>query len=555
MAGHSYGELVALAAAGVFSEPDLYALSEARGRFILDAAGVDPGTMAAIDADAGTVVEILGEAEGVNLANLNAPNQTVISGSRPAVEAAVARFAGRGIRAQLLPVACAFHSPIVAPARERLAAFLEKTSMREPRVTVFSNSTTAAYPEDPRAIAAQLAEHLVEPVEFVQEIEALYAAGARIFVEVGPRNVLSGLVDQILRDRARLTVPSDIAGRPGLVQLAHFLGQLAAEGVSLNLDALYSRRTVRRLDLARLDKDIAPLELPPTTWLINGGGSRPMKPAAPNAIAKEREAAPAKASVPKLVPVPVPERPMAPATPAVLAPAAAAAPADGATAQVMAQFQQLMSQFLETQESVMLAYLKGAPAPLAAESLLQTAIVPSVLPAPVLIASETAAGPVNGHSKIVPEEPETPERKEEKELPSAPPARAEAEIPDREQLTERLLAIVSERTGYPADMLSLDQDLEADLGVDSIKRVEILGNFQQSFSPGTRKNMEELMEKLAGVKTLGGIVDWVSERALSESQPKERPRETSAVAMGVEKEPGAEDEVIQRYVLTPVETP
>jgi hypothetical protein len=68
--------------------------------------------------------------------------------------------------------------------------------------------------------------------------------------------------------------------------------------------------------------------------------------------------------------------------------------------------------------------------------------------------------------------------------------------------------------------------------------------------------MEELMEKLAGVKTLGGIVDWVSERALSESQqPPERPRETSAVAMGVEKEPRAEDEVIQRYVLTPVETP
>jgi acyl carrier protein len=420
-------------------------------------------------------------------------------------------------------------------------------------VTVFSNSTAAAYPKDPPAIAGKLAEHLVEPVEFVQEIEALYAAGARIFVEVGPRNVLTGLVDQILRDRPRVTVPSDIAGRPGLAQLAHFLGQLAAEGVSLNLDALYSRRTVRRLDLAHLDKEIAPAELPPTTWLINGGGSRPMKPAAPNASARQREAVPAKTSVPKPVPLPAPvsESPMAATSPAVLAPAVASTTTDGAAAQVMAQFQQLMSQFLVTQESVMLAYLKGAPGPNAAEPLVQTVMVPGVLPGPIVLPApvgttvETPAGPVNGHSKIAPEE---------EDISSAPPPRAEAAFPDREQLTSRLLAIVSERTGYPADMLSLDQDLEADLGVDSIKRVEILGNFQQSFSLANRKNMEELMEKLAGVKTLGGIVDWVTERALSESQP-EQEGVSSPPSANASEEPPLEEEVIQRYLLTPVETP
>ena len=582
-AGHSYGELVALSAAGVFSEEALLQVSEARGRFILGAAHPEPGIMAAVEADPQTVAEVLSQIDGVNLANLNAPNQTVISGARSAVASAVERLAARSLRAQLLPVACAFHSPIVAPAQERLAEFLSGVEIAEPRVTVFSNATAAPYPTSPQAIAAQLVEHLVRPVEFVREIEALYAAGARIFVEVGPRNVLTGLADQILRGRNRLTVASDQTGRPGLVQLLHVLGQLAVQGVPVKLDALFAGRSVRRLDMSNLEKELHPPGLPATTWLVNGGRARPASSQSPASPAHRREPAASTALAPKPAAVSAAatqiKAPAAPSIPvngpaaaatAIKAPAAASVPVNGPTAaavesdgaaQVMLQFQQMMTRFLDTQSSVMLAYLQGTPGNLASEWTPQSALLGEAHPTTVSSPSVPSTL-LDSLSPIVSEE-----------APQDAAARPSQEgtelLPDREHFTSRLLAIVSERTGYPAEMLNLDQDLEADLGIDSIKRVEILGNFQQSFASATGKNTEELMEKLAGVKTLGGIIAWVTDRVgdqrepngpeghLLEQQRFQVPLEESGagVPQGTAQEPGEEDDTVRRYVLTTIETP
>jgi acyl transferase domain-containing protein/NAD(P)H-dependent flavin oxidoreductase YrpB (nitropropane dioxygenase family) len=564
VAGHSYGELVALAAAGVFTEEALVQVSEARGRFIVEAARPEPGVMAAVEADQQTVTEVVSQIDGVNLANLNGPTQTVISGTRPAVSSAVERLAARGLRAQMLPVACAFHSPIVAPAQKALAEFLAGIELAEPRLTVFSNATAAPYPTSPPAIAAQLVEHLVRPVEFVREIEALYAAGARIFLEVGPRNVLTSLADQILRNRTRLTIASDQNGRSGLVQLHHLLGQLAAHGVPVKLDALYAGRSVRRLDLRNLENEIRPPELTATTWMINGGRARPAHaplPAPPARTEAVVPAAPPSRRAPAPVPAPAPSAmnraPASVPTMPVNAPPLAAIPND-AVAQVMAQFQQMMTHFLDTQRSVMTAYLQGAPAEVAADWTPPS--VQTAWPEPVLASMLSAPAPIpeDGHAAIVVEE--------------APPAvvppplpQHEAGLPDREQLTSRLLAIVSERTGYPAEMLNLDQDLEADLGIDSIKRVEILGNFQQSFS-SNGNNTGELMEKLATVKTLGGIIEWVTDRVVTPSAPKrpepqlpeqgwEVPLEELNAAESSDPDPSLEDGTVQRYVLTTVETP
>ena len=86
------------------------------------------------------------------------------------------------------------------------------------------------------------------------------------------------------------------------------------------------------------------------------------------------------------------------------------------------------------------------------------------------------------------------------------------DIPDREELTARLVAIVSERTGYPSEMLDLDLDLEADLGIDSIKRIEILGNYQKSFDFTADEDIAVIMEELAKIKTLRGVIEWVDTR-------------------------------------------
>ena len=154
-------------------------------------------------------------------ANLNAPDQTVVSGPRAAIEAALEWCGERGLRARLLPVACAFHSPLVAPAQRRLAEELGGRALTTPRIPVFSNTTGDRHPDDPEAIAGLLADHLVRPVEFVREIEAMHDAGARVFVEVGPRQVLTGLVGRILGDREHLAVPAHRPGGSALTQLLH----------------------------------------------------------------------------------------------------------------------------------------------------------------------------------------------------------------------------------------------------------------------------------------------------------------------------------------------
>jgi acyl transferase domain-containing protein len=111
----------------------------------------------------------------------------------------------------------------MAPARDRLAGFLSTLTFTAPQLEVFSNTTAAPYPRDPQAIAALLGEHLVTPVAFASEVGAMHGAGARIFVEVGPRNTLTGLTQQILGSQPFMAVALDAPGRSGLPQLHHAL--------------------------------------------------------------------------------------------------------------------------------------------------------------------------------------------------------------------------------------------------------------------------------------------------------------------------------------------
>ena len=524
-AGHSYGEYVALAAAEVFSAETLITLSEARGRFIVEGAGAEAGVMAAIEAEARRVVEALKNFEAVCLANANAPRQSVISGSRAAVERAVAHFTAQGTTARMIPVACAFHSPLVAPAQARLAQFLSTVEAAEPGITVYSNTTAAPYPKEPGRVAERLVEHLVRPVEFVKEIESMYADGARVFVEVGPRAVLTGLVDQILAGRPRVAVASNQNGRPGLTQLLHLLGQLAAQGYALKLDRLYRDRTNRVLDLTALPRECAEKKPAPSVWMVNGAHARPLKemstPNSPHVTKIPAPAAPiqpadspaARLSTPMKTPTGEPS--LASASPAA-SPAnipagsiAVSSLADVAGApQVMTQFQQVMTRFLETQKTVMLTFLStGADAP---------GVSPSMSTPAYDTAALASAAQVSHLSKAV--ESLTPAEQNGHGIAAAPaaaPLAKETPVPtgpSEKELTAQLLSIVSERTGYPPEMLDLNLDLEADLGIDSIKRVEILGTFQQSFAASGIAVEEGLMEKLTGVRTLQGIIERVMEQ-------------------------------------------
>ncbi|WP_420117686.1 beta-ketoacyl synthase N-terminal-like domain-containing protein, partial [Micromonospora sp.] len=244
-AGHSYGELVGLCVAGAFDAATLLDLSRQRAAAILDACGEDPGTMAAVAASAEQVAQVLagaGLTSEVVLANRNAPQQVVVSGPTAKVQSAVVALKEAGLSARAIPVACAFHSPVVAGAVETFAEVLAARSITEPRIPVWSNLTAAPYSGDAGQVRHHLAEQIGAPVRFVEQIEAMYAAGARLFVEVAPALVLSRMVPGVLGDRPHQTLACERGPADGLRGFLISVAELACAGTPVRTDWLFHGR-------------------------------------------------------------------------------------------------------------------------------------------------------------------------------------------------------------------------------------------------------------------------------------------------------------------------
>jgi len=199
VAGHSLGEFSALVANGVLSFDDGLKLVSERAKAMQAACDANPSSMAAIlGLDDAKVEEICASISGVVVpANYNCPGQLVISGETAAVEEACAQLKEAGAkRALLLPVNGAFHSPLMQPAQERLAAAIENTKFRKATIPVYQNITTTAV-TDPDQIKANLIAQLTGPVKWTQSVQNMIKDGATNFVEVGPGKTLQGLIKKI----------------------------------------------------------------------------------------------------------------------------------------------------------------------------------------------------------------------------------------------------------------------------------------------------------------------------------------------------------------------
>ena len=199
VAGHSLGEFSALVAAGGLSFEDGLNLVSKRALAMQKACEITPSTMAAVlGLDDETVEKICAQIEGVVVpANYNCPGQLVISGETTAVEAACVALKEAGAkRALILPVGGAFHSPMMEPAREELAAAIEQTTFSKPICPIYQNVTASAV-SDPAEIKANLITQLTAPVRWTQSVQQMVKDGATEFIEVGPGNVLQGLVKKI----------------------------------------------------------------------------------------------------------------------------------------------------------------------------------------------------------------------------------------------------------------------------------------------------------------------------------------------------------------------
>ena len=199
VAGHSLGEFSALVANGTLTFEDALQLVLKRALAMQKACEITPSTMAAVlNLDDKTVEDICATIDGtVVAANYNCPGQLVISGETKAVETACAKLLEAGAkRALILPVGGAFHSPMMEPAREELAAAIEATVFHKPICPVYQNVTASAV-SDPEEIKKNLITQLTAPVRWTQSVQQMIADGATQFIEVGPGKVLTGLINKI----------------------------------------------------------------------------------------------------------------------------------------------------------------------------------------------------------------------------------------------------------------------------------------------------------------------------------------------------------------------
>jgi hypothetical protein len=315
---------------------------------------------------------------------------------------------------------------------------------------------------------------------------------------VGPRGVLSGLARETLAAVDSLIVPLDAPDKPAVVQLLSVIAQLAVAGVAVDFEELWRGRAVSQVPLARLAPAAAP---PEHAWMVSGGNARRRTASAPAAVVHTPQN-------PAPTPVSLMAAPTKP-TPGSVSPSVRGPSMEQdrpLTLQpppndpdVMQQFQQLMSQFLHTQAVVMTAYLQGSPASISAAAA-SPPMMPAPHPAPLrsltapVVERPADAAPAPAPAVPIAAIAPAPDRRER--VPSSVPGTSLAEV------LSQLLQIVSDRTGYPEDMLDADANIEADLGIDSIKRMEILAAFQQLHAGAARGDFQGVMEKLTTLKTL-----------------------------------------------------
>jgi len=540
--GHSFGELTALCSAGWISEDTFLDLAVSRGRHMA-ACGDNAGTMLAVKASLDDLdATIRKSGIPVVLANRNCYDQGVLSGSFEAIDKAEALCKEKGFRTTRLPVAAAFHSSLVEKAAKPFSREVEKQAIQPTAIPVYSNTTGEAYPaKDVKAVKKILGHQLLNPVNFVANVENLCKHGIRAFVEVGPKPVLTGLIKSMAgsgavdRDVSVISLDASSGKKQGVLDLAKALCQLASIGCPVQLSAWED-------PLSKPEKQ--GMSVP----ITGANYKNPVKPRPKTTFAVPVSAEPSSFAIAekrtpdvqpienKAVPMtmkPV-EKHVVPETQAVSATVQTAATQEAlqVIAEGLKAMQTIQSQTAEAHSRFLAAQteagrtlqdimekarqmMTGQVAVIPGEARVQrTETVRPAVPSPA-IAQESRPAPVR------PAVAETPAFKVPAATALAKPVTVAAAAPApkavaaaapktpsadvRKTIEKHMLDVVSELTGYPVDMIGLDMDIEADLGIDSIKRVEIMSAFEERM-----KDMPPISpEAMSTIKTLGEIVAFV----------------------------------------------
>ncbi len=416
--GHSFGDYAALVAAGAWSLEDALEATAMRAKAI--ERNVVEGGMASVTASLEQVEQIIAAIDGVETANVNAPDQIVVAGTLDAMAKAEAAFAAASIEHVRLDVPGPFHSTHMGAAAEALAEGLAKIPLKAPSVP-FLSSVSQAFEREPETIRASLVAQLSKPVRFVRQIALLRDEGVDAFVECGPRAVLTGLTKRIAGEAA-YAVSVDDKNRAGAWSLARVGAMLAA------------------------------LE------------------------------------------------------------ATAVAEGSAISLLVGAEAERLMAEpgfdtFWEKTRPSLITFLENMWAAEKRYSQLPTPEVASETPAP-----RAEAVPVSAAPELTPVPVEEP----------AAPMAAASDLPSRDEVKAFLLDAICEQSGYPPDIIEMDADLEADLGIDTVKQAQVLGKVRDRYDLRTDEKLS-----LRDFPTLGHVLDYVD--AQLSTQRTEAPKSSVAV--------------------------
>jgi acyl transferase domain-containing protein/phosphopantetheinyl transferase len=557
VAGHSGGEASALLAAAALRVKDddemiehIHAMNAIYGR--LSALGEVPsGRLVVVGApDHELLTSLLSACEGrLHLTMDNCPHQIVLCGPEAVLDEAVEQLRAKGAVCTALPYLRPYHTPAFEGYCGHLRGFFQGLHIVPPSVPVYSCTTAAPYPPDPVQIRRLASGQWARPVRFRETIERMYQDGIRVFIEVGPKGNLTTFVEDTLRGRPHLAVASNVSRISGVSQLNHVVALLAAHGVEMKLDALYAGRASpqsarpdngstdsvhqRKNGTVRLAVGLQQLSL-------NGHAAEFSIP-----DQESRSGHQVGHAEPDLTALfPCEQRLRETAAPPLpidsfddehvcdADPRFAAENADAACPPMLAYLAS-MEQFLAVQQSVMQAYLardaghvRSAP-PDRAESERRNHLPGSASPRRAASGASPASEAVSKTSRPPKCVGETKAPAPEQGHPLSQGNGHAGPV----QALDVLLKLMSDKTGYPVEMLSPSLNLEADLGIDSIKRVEILGAFHRAtglIGPGK-------MERVSALKTIQQIADFLKAPITSVSTSRASDAATPAAALADDK--------------------
>ncbi len=526
-AGHSFGELTALCVAEQIREKALHKLSNVRGQLMAEKEEIR-SAMLAVQTSVKKTLDLI-KKEGLNLvvANKNAPEQTVLSGALNEIEKAAKIFTQKKITNKKLNVSAAFHSEWVAQASKPFREALEKISINIGKIPVYANSTALPYPKSIDKVRQILSEQIAKPVEFIQQIENMYNSGVRTFLEVGPGNQLSGLINSILKDKGytSMALDSSRGKRPGMLSLAMVLAQLASMGYAVHLDQWDAG-----IDLESEEKSGFVVSL----CGANSFEQKSMKPPKSKVKINEPISSPdtfERGSQPNIQSSNMGQskylntmNTMNNSTSIDNAGSGEPSRDDSAliqalqlTQQNMVALQQLQtntsklhSQFLQGQQEAqktLNSLITDQQKVLNNQSyqILSSTSQPNRSSTAIDSSTSRHVNEAVKQDKPPLTSVNEPQPVKTESVNKQDPLPKDQTSSFDNRIEQVLLNVVSEKTGYPVEMLTLDMGLDSDLGIDSIKRVEILSSLQEKLpdSPavgpehlGTLRTLKEIVEFL-----------------------------------------------------------